>query len=330
MRRSLVLLGLSLAACGGEDVLPPPTGQVTGALRLVWSFVDGDGNAQTCEEARVEDISLELGRTPEVWPCSQGSVTYGNLLPDRYPVIAEAIAVSGVPRARLMTNAQVTAGSTTTFPLAFVIDPVASQRGDVRIPWRIDGRTPRAQCALVGADFAHVVAGSASIDTFDVRVPCVDGEVLVRDLRLGVYEPQVRLEAADGTRLFTGIGDAFRIEANQIIDSPVVNVVTRTGPPTQITALWTIGSTTATTACALVGGRTVTVATVPRAGIVPTSTTVPCSRGVAHLIDGVGVGTIDVRLSLAYGIAAVTSTLVEDVVVRRAQTSTVSFDFRPE
>ena len=52
MRRSLVLLGLSLAACGGEDVLPPPTGQVTGALQLVWSFVDGDGNAQSWSEAR--------------------------------------------------------------------------------------------------------------------------------------------------------------------------------------------------------------------------------------------------------------------------------------
>ncbi len=326
MRRLALVPVLVLAACGGEDVLPPPTGEVSGGLRITWTIEDGTDMTRTCEQARIDQVSIDIGRTPLLRPCTDGEVTFSNLLPDRYPIVARALAISGVARSTLMTNGIVTAGATVTQDLVFEIDPEAGQTGDLVVRWRIDGREPRTQCALVGADIARVVSGSGSIGSFEERVPCTETDIILRDLRPGVYVPQVILEKADGTRVATTIGEAVRVRADEQTDTGNINVVTQSGPPMQIVALWTVNSTAAPEACPTVNGRTVTFATVPPLGIVGTATTVPCSRGRAVLRDGVPEGGVDVRLTLQYGPASVTSTTVLDVPTRRAQTTTVTVD----
>jgi len=316
-----------IASCGGEDVLPPPTTQVQGSLRITWSVQDGAGAPKTCAEVFLERVELQVGGRPSTHECGLGVIQIDHLLPDRYPIVAKAIGSSGGTRVQVLENGVVVAGSTTTVPLTFVVDAAAGLKGDLSVRWRIDGREPRTECAVAGADFARVIGGAGSIERFEELVPCTQAEITLRDLKAGVYVPEVRLETADGTRLAVGVGDAARVQADMLTEAPFVNVFSSPGRPTRLRAFWTVNSSAAPGACDTVRGRQVTFATVPRPPAVASSTTVNCARGGAELRSGVGVGSNTVRLTLEHGIASTTSTTVRDVMARRGETSTVTVDF---
>lgn len=320
-------LTLALGACGSDDVLPPPTTPVNGGLRLTWTIVDGAGAVRDCASARVETVSIDIGKQPELRPCTDGELTFSNLLPERYPIVAQALSSADIPRDSLMTNGDVTAGATTTVDLQFLVDPTTGDTGDLSIRWRVDSADPRTRCAAVGAETAHITSGGGSIGTFDVSVPCSDAETILRGLRPGTYVAEIALERADGTRIAIAISSAVRVEVDRLADTGNVDVITVPTEPTRLTASWTVNSTAAADACDTVGARNVTIATVPPPGIVSSSTTVLCTRGSATLVGGLGNTTVDVRMSLQYSVASVSSTVVQDVRIRRGQTSTISYDF---
>lgn len=284
-RRALALLALS--ACGEASTPPPPSSPpVQGSLRFSWSFADGAGAPKSCEEAGVTTLEIRVGGEPHTEDCALGGFAVHHLLPDRYPIDARALGGFGGVIANAITNGVVVAGSTTAVPLAFVVDEGAGARGDLAIRWRIDGQEPARACAQVGAELARVVGGAGSLERFELTEPCTVGTTTVRDLRAGVYAPEVRLERSDGSLVAVGVGSIARVMADQLTEAQLVEISTMTGPPTRLVAYWTVNSSAAATACEQVRGRDVTFRTSPRPPFVSSSTTVPCARGSAELNRG--------------------------------------------
>lgn len=321
-----LLLLTVLAACGGEDPQPSlDSGEALfGSLEVRWKMLDTSGVEKTCDDFGITDIKVAIGGTPQTVPCEQGTLLLESLLPDRYPLVVDAVADQLV-RASKLTNAVVTAGERTTIDVTFNLDNTGGL-GSARITWRINQRSSLTECGAVSAAQVRITSRPGSQSELEEIVPCQPGEFTLLSIPSGAYELALRLEELDGTPITSTFVGAFLVQRDQLTEPPTANFVTTFGPPTRIVGLWTINSTVASVGCAAVNGRSLVLETAPRPPLVGTSTTVDCALGRAELRDGIGAGTHVVRFELAYFGTSVTSTTIRDVVVRRGQTTTVSVD----
>lgn len=327
-KKRLVALAALLAACGPDTTLPPPTGETFGSIHTSWTIVNGAGEARSCDSASVRSVALSIGGGTVDVPCADGEHDFTGLLPGRYPVIAKSKSTLTVLET-LAVNATVAAGAITQVPFRFLVDPTAGGRGSIHLRWTVDGQNPALSCGAAHGETVHLVADDGSVETFDQSVPCRAGEATISDLKLGIYVPKLILEDLLGTRITSSLGEAVSVQANQTAEPRSINIVTRTDPPAQLRAEWTINSSAAAAACPTVAGGSVRFLTVVAPPRVPTSTTVPCARGFAVLV-GLSPEPHDFRLSLEYGGASSTSTVVRDLRVPPGQTSTITYDFRTE
>lgn len=326
--KRLVALVALLAACGPDTTLPPPTGDTFGSIHTSWSIVNGAGEPRTCDSASVRTVGLSIGGGTVDVPCADGSHDFTGLLPGRYPVIAKSKSTLTVLQT-LAVNATVAAGAVTMVPFRFLVDPTAGGRGSIHLRWTVDGQNPAISCGAARGETVHIVADDGSVDTFDRSLPCRAGEATFDDLRLGIYVAKLILEDSAGARITSSLAEPVSVQANQTAEPRSVNIVTRTEPPSQLRAEWTVNSSVAATACPTVAGGTVRFLTVVPPPRIPTSTTVACERGFALLI-GLSPEPHDFRLSLEYGGASSTSTVIRDLRVPPGRTSTITYDFRTE
>ncbi|MFO0729355.1 MAG: hypothetical protein U1E65_36585 [Myxococcota bacterium] len=324
-----LVVGLALATgCGGNGntIIPPP--DVVGALHVSWTVVNGAGEARTCDAAQIRTVAVSIGGTPTEVPCTDGMVSFAQVLPGRYPVIAKSKSALTVLQT-LAQNATVAAAMTTEVSFRFVTDPTAGSRGAMHLTWTVDDVIAPIGCGPAGGSTVEITADDGSMAMFDKTVDCTVGEATIDNLPIGPYVPKLTLLNSAGGRITSALGNAVVIEADRTQEPPTINIVTHPVPKASLRAEWTINSSTATSACALVNGTTMRFQTIEIPPIVPTSSTVPCRRGFA-VLSGLGSGRHDVRLDLDYGVGAVTSTVVREVNAVAGRTSTISVDLRTE
>jgi hypothetical protein len=331
--RALALLAgtvASLAACSGDDLqFKPPDATPTGTIALSWAIQDERGGTRTCLAAGVNTVEALVAGRPTDVDCARGALRLDGLLPDTYPVVANARGGAGTVRDTIATSVAVVAGSTTAVPLTFVVDNNTNGRGTIVARWSIEGRAAVQRCEAVGAANVRIRTAPGSVRDLDLVRPCVDGLFAMDGLETGIYQLELRLEAADGSRIASILDTSRTLRDGARLETDVLDFVVAARNPPRLRAEWTITGTPAATACPAINGRRVTFGLVPSAGAVDTSTTVDCRRGFAILSEGLAAGFVDLRLRLEHGAASVTTTTALMRLVPRTGTATVPFTLVP-
>lgn len=326
---STALVALA-SACGGDDLdFKPPDAPPTGTIAFTWQVQDERGATRTCLAAGVNTIELVLAGKPTDVDCARGGARLDGLLPDTYPLVANARGGAGIVRDTVSTAVKVTASTTTAVPLTFVVDGSTNGRGTIVARWSIEGRAAVQRCEAVGAANVRIRTAPGSVRELDLVRPCVDGLFAMDGLETGVYQLDLRLERADGSRLASILDVSRTVRDGARIETDVLDFVITARNPPRLRAEWTITGTPAVQGCRAINGRRVTFGLVPSGGAVDTSTTVSCAKGFAILSDGLAAGFVDLRLRLEHGAASVTTTTARSRRIPTTGTATIPFTLVP-
>lgn len=335
MRRllpAIALLGLGAACSGGEQRVPPPPAGA-GNIIIRWSFEDPDGASLTCDDLQIAEAEVAIGGTPTVVPCGEmQEVAFDNIIPGRIPVVIRLLNSIGLEFDASFDNAIIVDKETLQYEHVFVVDEQTFERGTLDVNWRIDMRIPAQTCGLVEATTMRIATRPGSISTFEMEAPCVDGRLIIPDLRRGAYDLILWLVQEDGTLLdppetVTGVG----VFAG---DSTRVSVSFRTIDPRPRTVLtrWTVDTSTPTAQLCLDTGvdevRVSLEAPNPLNGVfelVDTATT-GCASGSATVLGTVADDhRLTARLIDTFGVAIATEVVNE--IDLRIGSATIAVDF---
>jgi hypothetical protein len=331
------LAGFCLAfcfACGGTDEAPPPANKAPlGDLEVRWKLVSADGSVLSCADVDIDEVEVAIGGTPKKIACDLGSTRFEKLLAQRYPVVVH-LKYGPVKLATGLGNADVVAGELTTVEINIEVERRNTDVGSIQLKWRIDDQPAGRRCGEVGAITFRVTAEVGSIDpNLAVDVACVDGEMLINNVKPGSYDLKVKLEAPDGSNIVSLLTGTFRVVPAGTAILALINFTTVLSGGGKIRALYTINSSVAADACEL--SNAVEVKMMVRSVDQQTQSTRLEGTKTASCAEGnllqkslrTSVYSVQLQLLDELGLT-LSSTTVRDVQIQFGETSTISYDFR--
>lgn len=336
--RILALLTVLLAGCGDtppDDPLGPPA--PLGSVTVRWSFENEVGEPVNCENTTFTSTRIRVGGAPVEVTCgSDESVRFSDLLPGRYGVVIELLAVGAVVQ-DVVGNIEVN-GDDVTFEHVFSVAGGSFGNGNMEIRWFIDGESAARGCILVGGSEVRIqiVDGPEDIPSF--TRPCTDTRTVLEDVRQGSYRIVLSLRDSEGERIgFSSIADRVFVTQNmtEVVSMDVVTALPDGG---DLTALWTVNSSAAAEGCAAAPGSFVEIAirTDISQSVDIATGTAACDMGgialtelpVGRTPSGAGLRATLSLIERTLGTRILDSQIVRDIVVQPSATSTINVDFR--
>lgn len=325
-----VVLALS-SACGDSSMLDPPDGSAPlGSLRVGWSIVAKDGSSLSCAETGADGMEISIGGAPVVATCDQGSHLFESLLAQRYPIVV-SLKLGPVTLGQGFANGDVLPGEVVDASVVIEVERRNLGTGALVVRWQINDMPASAACGAVGAATVQIVSEPGSIDTVMADAACLDASVMINNLRPGAYILRLRLLDNNGAVITANVTDTIPVNVGETAMPNIVRFATILGTPGRVVGLYTVNGTVARAQCGVLGATEVVINVRVRDAMGTTrleaTQTASCSAGVV-VADRLARNVYSVELSLFYdGGLSRTATTVQDVLVERGKTATVSVDF---
>ncbi|MEO1334208.1 MAG: hypothetical protein AAFV29_01135 [Myxococcota bacterium] len=334
-------LWVLVAGCGGEsftELISEPN--ATSQIVVRWTIEADDGQPLTCAEAQVEAVRISVGGEPVRVACSdQNQAVFDELQVGRYPIVIRLLGAADAVVREHVDSVELTEAPL-DYSHTFVLDPAGDARGALDLRWLLAGEDPSQGCAVFGADRVVIQSQPGSIAELGAEVSCELGRFELVDVLRGDYT--LRFTLLDNRRapIVGGIVQRnFRVVPGEttrdLFSFPLV-------PAEQATLQlnWTLNGEDPALVCETVGGQQLTMELFqqqsPTEEISIRTATAACDRGALTEEDinaSADPEALRFRVSVdlrGFAGLILTSRTVSDVILRRGETSTVSFDLMVE
>ncbi|MEM7674596.1 MAG: hypothetical protein AAF449_01195 [Myxococcota bacterium] len=334
-------LAALIAGCGGESFTELVSDPIaTSEIVVEWAIESDDGRALSCSEAEVEAVRVSVGGEPLRVECGEDPrAVFTDLQLGRYPVVIRLLGVGDAVLREHVDNVELTEAPL-DYRHTFVLDPAGAVRGTLDLRWLLAGEPPESSCAVFGADRVIIQSQPGSITELQAELSCELGQFERVDVLRGDYT--LRFTLLDNRRApITGgiVQRNFRVRPGEttrdLFSFPLI-------PAEQSTLRvdWTINGEDADDACAPAGGQQFTMELFqqqsPTEEISIRTATAACASGgltAPNINASANPEALRFRVSVdlrGFAGLILTSSTARDVILRRGQTSTVTFDLPVE
>lgn len=321
---------------GSPERIDAGTQLIVGDVLVKWDLVDADGQPRSCQDLGIADIWVALGGEPQTTACGDLQETrFRDRLAGVYPVVVRVRTISQSILQEQLGNVVVSDPGTTEYTATFTFDETVNDVGSLRARWRIRGEDADTGCAAVVAHQVRIQSQPGSIRNLDAVAPCTDGQIIQTELRPGNYVLRLLLLDSAGTVL-SARQDSYQVMTVGRTEVDV-NFTIDNREPAQLSARWTVSGTTASAGCESGADWTVRVRLSDSTSqdLEIATATAACELG-AHRFDDLVAPAIPnltryrTRFFLQDPLrGTLTSTIVEDVRLEAATTTTVTVDLDP-